>query len=262
VQLTRKRIGGSGFRGLLSTRQGALALALLCALAATVILIFALGRYRQSLSATTKQDTVLVATSLIQKGASGDVIAGQQQFKATPVLASQVSAGAISDSSFVHGKVAASDILPGQQLTAAEFTAAGGIGTQLAPAQRAMSLSLDAAHGLTNVVQTGDHVDIYGAFDVQNTPAVGLLVPDALVLQAPGGSGAPAGGNIVLAVSDSQAPQVAYAADNAKLWLVLRPGNAANPAAGLTTLDSILFGQHPNLSPSANLATNATGAHP
>ena len=187
MPMTRKKIAGPGFRGMLSTRQGALALAVLCALVATVILVFALGSYRKSVNTTVKQDTVLVATSLIPKGSSGDVIAAQQRFKPTPVLAGQVSAGALSDSTFVRGKVAVSDILPGQQLTAADFTATAvsGFAAKLAPSQRAISISLDPSHGLGGVVQAGDHVDVYGSYASSPTdhqPLIGLVAADALVL--------------------------------------------------------------------------------
>ena len=204
MPMTRKKIAGPGFRGLLSTRQGALALAVLCALAATVILVFALGSYRKSVNTTVKQDTVLVATSLIPKGSSGDVIAAQQRFKATPVLAAQVSAGALSDSSFVRGKVAVSDILPGQQLTAADFTATAvsGFVAKLAPSQRAISISVDPSHGLGGVVQAGDHVDVYGSYSNSPTdqrPLIALVAADALVLAVPGAAAGPA--STVLAVS-------------------------------------------------------------
>jgi pilus assembly protein CpaB len=260
VPMTRKRIAGSGFRGLLSTRQGALALAMLCALAATVILVFALGSYRKSVNTTVKQDTVLVATSLIQKGASGDVIAAQQQFKATPVLAGQVSVGALSDSTALRGRVAAADILPGQQLTAADFTTAGvsGFAAKLAPGQRAVSVSLDASHGLGGVVQAGDHVDVYGNYPLKG---VGLAVADALVLAAPGSAASTTSGNTVLAVSIDQAPRLAYTSDNAKIWLVLRPGNATRPDLNLTDLESILAGRNHNLS-AVPFTTYSTGAHP
>jgi Flp pilus assembly protein CpaB len=265
VPMTRKKIAGPGFRGLLSTRQGALALAMLCALAATVILVFALGSYRKSVNTTVKQDTVLVATSLIPKGSSGDVIAAQQRFKATPVLAAQVSVGALSDASLVAGKVAVKDILPGQQVTAADFsaTAESGYVAKLAPSQRAVSISLDSSHGLGGVVQAGDHVDVYGSYTAAPGTKTGaniaLVAADALVLAAPGAVGGPS--STVLAVSIDQASRVAFTSDNAKLWLLLRPDNATRPTLDLTDLESILAGRGHNLS-AVPLTTYSTGAQP
>ncbi|MBV9467219.1 MAG: hypothetical protein JO169_14010, partial [Solirubrobacterales bacterium] len=128
----------------------------------------------------------------------------------------------------------------GQQLTLADFGSAIGVAAQLAPDQRAISITLDEAHGDSDVVQTGDRVDVYGEVTVSGQPAVGLLVPGALVLKAAGGAPGASGGSIVLGVSSSQAPLVAYAADNAKVWLILRPANALSPKPGLTSLASVL----------------------
>lgn len=260
MQLTRKQVARPRLSGLLSTRQGALALALVCALIAGGILVFALGRYQQSVNHVAPQATVLTATGLIPKGASATVIATEHLYRPTPVLATQMAAGAITDASLLQGRVAVTQILPGQQLKTADFAAQGGVAAGLAPAQRAISVNLDEAHGLTGVVQGGDHVDVYGAFTSQNSPFVGLLVRAAVVLKAPGpaavGATPTSGGSVVLQVSDSAAPKIAYAAENGKVWLVLRASAAVGPPTGLTTLSSIL-GPNPNLP-----STSTTGAHP
>jgi hypothetical protein len=49
----------------------------------------------------------------------------------------------------------------------------------------------------------------------------------------------------LLAVNQNMAPQVAFAADNGKLWLVLRPGNGQNPTQPNTTIETILNGLPP-----------------
>jgi hypothetical protein len=45
---------------------------------------------------------------------------------------------------------------------------------------------------------------------------------------------------MVLAVSSADAAKVAFAADNGKVWILLRPLNALKPQTGITTLNSIL----------------------
>jgi Flp pilus assembly protein CpaB len=268
VRLSSGRPAAPSLRGLLSTRQGTLALALLSALIACVVIVVALSSYRHSANTTPQQETVLTATGLIHKGQSGSLIASGQLYKPLPTLANQVPANAVTDALFLQGKVAVSNILPGQQLTTADFAVATGVAAQLSPNERAVSVNLDAAHGLGGVLADGDHVDLYGAFTFQNTPIISLMVANALVLRAPGttapsnGNTAPSNGNTVLVVSDSQAPEVAYASDNGKLWLVLRPPNATNPAAGATTLNSILFGTHPSLKPTTSAVTGANGVTP
>jgi hypothetical protein len=87
---------------------------------------------------------------------------------------------------------------------------------------------------------------VYGSVSIEGKPVVGLLVPGALVLKpaigsATGsGASATASGDVVLVVTNNEVPLIAYAADNAKLWLILRPPNATNPQPGLTGLASFI----------------------
>ena len=71
--------------------------ALLCALLAIGVLVFAMTQYRHTLTANNQQSTVLVSTAEIQKGTSADVLASKSLYKVVPVLATQITPGAISD---------------------------------------------------------------------------------------------------------------------------------------------------------------------
>jgi Flp pilus assembly protein CpaB len=97
------------------------------------------------------------------------------------------------------------------------------------------------------VVHTGDRVDVYVGVNVQGAngagPEIRLLLPDILVLSAP----AAGGGNVVFAVNANDAAELAYAADNGRIWLVLRPGNAESATQTVATLQSLLVGQPPTL---------------
>jgi Flp pilus assembly protein CpaB len=228
------------------------ALAVGCALTAGIILLVALSQYRQSVSAANKDVSVLVSTGSIQKGTSGDLIAAERLYKPTSVLAKNLSTGALTNAAALHGEVAVQNILPGQQLTAADFAAStSGVVGQLTPGQRALSVALDSEHGLVGDVQPGDHVDVYGAFGGSGSSGasgivVKLLIPNALVLKTPstGSSvgGSTQSGTVVLAVNNSQVGTLAFAAENGKVWLALRPGRASNPSQALTTYNSVVFG--------------------
>jgi Flp pilus assembly protein CpaB len=254
MELTPKKPASPDLRGLLSSRQGTLAVATVCALIAAGIIVFAISRYRQNVNASTAQSTVLVAKGLIQKGTSGDAVAGGQLFTAENLLQKQVSTGAVADAAALRGKVAVRNILPGEQLTLGDFAAASGIATTLAPTQRAMSIAVDQAHGLIGVLQAGDHVDVYAGFDVSQgsgkpLPIMRLLIPNVAVLQAASSGGAIGGGtqtgNAILAVNATQAGKVAFAQENGKIWLVLRPGNAATTPPTFDDLGSELLGSTP-----------------
>jgi pilus assembly protein CpaB len=250
VEATRKRTGGADLKGLLATRHGTLLVALTATVVAAGILVLAINRYRQSVTTSNAQSTVLVANSLIEKGTSGTAIAASQLDTPTKIVEKHLSTGAISDTAMLTGKVAATNILPGQQLTTADFALASGLATQLAANQRAISVPLDTSHGLSGVVTPGDHVDVYAGFIAAGGPQIRLLVPNVLVLESAstGGGGLASnngGGNVVLAINDNQAAEIAYASDNGKIWLVLRPGNAQGATQTVANLQSILASQPP-----------------
>jgi Flp pilus assembly protein CpaB len=260
VELTGKNYPRSDWRKLLSTRRGAVLVAGVCALVAAGILLLAMNRYRQNVDTSGNQETVLVASGLIQKGTPGDAIASGQLFKPTSIAVKQVSAGAVADTAQLHGKVAAADIYPGQQLTAADFTANGGLAAQLAPNQRAMTVALDQAHGMVGQVHSGDHVDVYAGINSDSKsgrgePALRLLMTNVQVLQAGASSGGGLGASqnpsnsfsdVTLNVSDNQAGALAYASDNGKIWLALRPANAtAATSSSAITAQSLLLGSKP-----------------
>ncbi|HWF74420.1 MAG TPA: Flp pilus assembly protein CpaB [Solirubrobacteraceae bacterium] len=246
MKLKRKRLDGPSFGGLMATRQGAVTLAVICALAATGILVFALGKYRHAVSGATKQATVLVATSEIQKGSSATEIAAQKLYKVTPVLAGQVSPGAIVNAASLASKVAATNILPGQQLTASEFTIGpAGITAQLSPSERAVSVSVDAAHGAAGVLQAGDHVDVYGSFSGEaggTDNVVSLVTANAVVLKTPGGASGSSGPTVLLGVSKNISPKLMWVFDYGKVWLELRGANSSPPAPTVTGVYDVLAG--------------------
>ncbi len=95
MKLPQRRVSRPNLGGMMATRQGALVLALICALAATGVLMFALGRYKTSVKApVTPQTTVLVATKQIAKGTSAATIAAAGEYRAMPIVATQLAPGA------------------------------------------------------------------------------------------------------------------------------------------------------------------------
>jgi Flp pilus assembly protein CpaB len=249
VEVTGNQYARSDWRKLFSTRRGTLLVAAICALVAAVILIVAMQQYRHHVSAEGNQETVLVASGLIQKGTSGDAIAGGQLFRTRSVAVKQASTGAIADTAQLHGKVAAANIYPGQQLTAADFTGAAGLAGELAPNERAITIPLNTAHGMLGQLHDGDYVDVYvdlnNEVNGRSVPVQRLLMEDIEVLRAGSTSGGGAlsastqseVGNVTLRVPASQAGALAFAAESGKVWLVLRPANAApvNSPAAIST---------------------------
>jgi Flp pilus assembly protein CpaB len=243
---------------LLSTRGGTVALGGAAALMAAFLLLLYLNQYRSSVTADSEPVTVLVARTLIEKGMPGDVVGLNRLFQSDEAPKSQVKDGAITDPSTLRGRVAVEDIYPGQQLTVADFAGTtDAIGAKLAGKHRAIAVPLDAARGLVGRVEPGDRVDVLAGFNVlgnsaggQGRPVVKVMMQNALVLDAPAetaaGLAAAQTANVVLRVSRDQATEIAWAVDNGKIWLVLRPRAGAPPTKpGVATAESVLTGVKP-----------------
>jgi pilus assembly protein CpaB len=253
---TKTRPKGPSLRRALSTRRGTLAVAGVAALLAAAVLMVFLSRYRDSVDSAAAPTPVLVATSLIQKGTSGDVLAEKRQFESVTRAAEDVKDGGVADPAVLAGKVATTDIYPGQQITSSSFVASTGtVLPKLADDQRAIAVPVDEAHGLIGQVQTGDHVDVLASYASTNSATgqglgvVKTMLQDKLVLRAGAkpieGSdeGNAADKSIILRVSDREAVSLAHAADNGKVWVLLRPaGGAEQSRPQAATLGSILPG--------------------
>lgn len=229
---TRRRAGGNLTGAMFSTRRGAITTAVIAALLAAILLFAFVQSYKKGGSGSAGNTPVFVASGYIPAGTPVSVIASAQLLSRTTVPSNHVVVGAISDPSVLRGEVAAVSIYPGQQLTAADFTTkATGLASQLTGDQRAIAIPVDSAHGLTGYVQAGDHVDVLDDSGTGKSGAngVSVLADNVPVLIAPGssggglGGGGSSGGNIILEVSARQATQFAYAADNGKVWIILRP---------------------------------------
>jgi Flp pilus assembly protein CpaB len=173
--------------------------------------------------------------------------------KVTSAQQDTLEAGALSSAAALDGKVATRDIYPGEQITAADFGAdADPVRGKLSGTQRAIAVPLDAAHGLIGEVRAGDKVDVLAGFNSTSSttgrgrPQVRTLIQDVLVLKTPDGGKSTAGNStqdLTVRVTADQAAQLAFAADNGKVWFILRPPAGANvnrPSS--VTLDSLLAG--------------------
>jgi pilus assembly protein CpaB len=221
---------------LVSTRRGAAMVAAASAVLAAIVLLVFLDQYRRSLNADNEPVTALVAKSLIEKGSSGTVIAEKSIFQTARIKKSDLKDGAISDPANLRGMVATDDIYPGEQLVIGDFApSTGGVRDRIAGRERAISLPLDNAHGMIGDIQSGDHVDVYVVLNAAGSTGIGqnrsllkVLIQDTVVLRAPKKAKAGIGGptntdEVVVRATDSQAAKLAFASDNGKIWIVLRP---------------------------------------
>jgi Flp pilus assembly protein CpaB len=230
-------------QNLFSTRRGSILVGVGAAVIAGIVLFAYLHAYRNSVKSSAVPASVLVAKNLIKKGTPGDIIGSGGQYQVASVPKSQLQLGALTDPATLTGRVAATDIYPGQQLTAASFVFAtpGTLSTKLSGTDRAITINMDAQRGMIGLIGGGDRVDIFVGLNVDSGgPVIKLLLSNVLVLRAPyaGGNGA-----YTLRVPEAQAAQLAYASDNGHLWFVARPASGARvQLPGIVTARTLLLG--------------------
>jgi Flp pilus assembly protein CpaB len=254
MEVTERRPSGRSVGRLSSTRNGTILIAVVCAVVAGAILVVGLHQYRKSIESSSTPATVLVATRTIQQGTSGHEIAVGEYFKPSKILDKQVTTGAFADPAALHNEVAATNIYPGQQLAASDFVSTAALSTQLTAGERAVAVSVDDSRGLIPDLKAGEHVDVYASFSGGNSggrPFVRLLAADVTVLKPSESSNGGALGSkeltVVLAVNVHQSAELAYAVDNGKVWLALRPGVASPTGGEIVNEETILLG-HTKLS--------------
>lgn len=245
---------------LFSTRGGTLVLAGIAALIAAIAVFVYVNNARDSATSGGLAATVLVAKTTIPKGTPGEVVATQELFQVQSVRQSQLREGAIADPASLRGRVAAVDVLPNSQLTAADFTTSGvTLASRLAGQQRAITISLDTAHA--GPLEEGDKVDVYAGFQVQAVDASGRPVGSGqarpvlrLIMQSipvlatetdrrGSGSGS---ADVTLQTTARQASELAFAADNGAIWLTVRPPTGAGVSpANIVTTETLLLGVPP-----------------
>ena len=245
---------------LVSTRKGTLVAAIAIAMLAGASILLYLNSYRESLKAQGAMVTVLVAKQSIPKGTAGSVVASKDLYTVTTIRESQLLEGAMSDPATLRDKVALREVFEGAQLTATDFGAAGdSFAAQLTDRERIVSVPLDAAHGLIDGIEPGNRVDVYAGFNViplgpdgrpinggQARPMLRQIIANVPVVAVGDKGRGSSATNVSLIVDDVKAAKLAFASDNGKVWLALRPSAGAKSAKpGIVTIETMLLGVPP-----------------
>jgi Flp pilus assembly protein CpaB len=226
---------------LLTTRRGTIILGIVAAVLAAIALLVYLNQYRNSVNSGAQPVSVLVAKSLIQKGTPGNIVGSTALYEITKIPKKEVKTGAFVDPATLTGRVAAVDIYPGQQLTAADFVVANGaaLTQNLARDQRAVVVPLDSPAEVGAQIGAGDHVDVWVGLNAQaatgvTRPLVREVLQDMYVMGA-------TGGNVTIRATPREAGELIFASSNAKIWLTLRPVNGSKTTKPpLVTVNDLL----------------------
>jgi Flp pilus assembly protein CpaB len=207
--------------------------------------------------------TVFVAARDIPAGTDGGTVAGSGYLRKATVLRRNIVSGAISSPTQISTLAAAGLILAGEQVTVRQFHSAAqrGVLASISGNLRAMTLPGQPNQLLAGIAQDGDHVDVLANIKYTIRPsnssssaaggdisevASRVLLRNLLVLHAASNStsGGLSGGNttsVTLALTDSQAQKLFFAAQNGTWWLALRPvAKPADSPESAETIQSLL----------------------
>ena len=225
---------------LFTTRQGTVLLGVIAAVIAAIALLVYLNHYRNSVNAHSTV-SVLVATHYIAQGTTGEYVARSSMYTTAAIPKDQVKTGAFVDPATLTGKVALTNINPRDQITAADFgPAPAGLVGSLGPNDRAVVVSLGSPQTVGGQIGAGSHVDVWVTFSGQSSngsskPIVKLLYQDMYVMGL-------SGSNVTFRATPTQAGTLIYAANNAQLWLTLRPTNATKPKPPVISAGAVVGG--------------------
>jgi pilus assembly protein CpaB len=249
----------------LTSRLGALGVALLLALTAAVLVVAYQQNRDSRAQSATGQVTVLVATRTIPQFTPGSQVVDAKMFRTDKVSADALADGAITSPDTLKGLVARNDVYPGEQLTTNQFQHSDttSVAVKLQRDQRAIAFPVDPASGLIGQIQAGDHVDVVATFDVlpvgpnglpltgaQAIPLTRTIVSDALVLTPPqagatsgSSSDSAHGPSITLAIDTNEVNAVLFAQEKGSVWFALRPpGSSQDVGSGIVDVDAVLRG--------------------
>ena len=156
----------------------------------------------------------------------------------------------------LRDKVATRDIYQGSQLTASDFaTAYTDVAASLTKHQRIVTIPFDTVHGTLANLQSGDHVDVYAIFNLISVSANGAPVSGGvahtvlrMIMSNVDVDSIGKNGDLNFKVTDTQATKLAFASDNGKLWLALRPAAGAKTAPpSIVTAETLMLGVKPQI---------------
>ncbi len=223
------------------SKNWTLALGIGAALLAAILLVVYINRYRSSVNAENAATPVLVAKNLIPKGTSGTIIAKQELFQVASLPKDDLKVGAIADPAYLNGRVAATDVFPGQQITTADLsvTTAETVPTTLTGQRAGVSRSRStepAASSATRPRATTSTSTSRSSAEAGTCSRSSRPTSRSCARRRPGQSS-----TYVLKANAALAQKLAFASDNGTLWFLLRPVVGAKKTPPLTiTMQTLL----------------------
>ncbi len=152
----------------MSRRTIALVVAIVLAAVATVALISYVRGLEDKAFEGAETVEVFVASDIIPAGTAAEFASSKNLFQRQVIPRKVLADGAVSDLGQIAGKVAAVNIVKGEQIIAVRFVTPGQVkGVLPIPADRqAVSVEVAIPPGVAGFVQPGDHISILAQISV------------------------------------------------------------------------------------------------
>lgn len=232
---------------------GGVAAFLLAVIGAALLLSYVAGADRRALAGV-EAVSVLVVTEPIAKGTAGDRLTSSVKAKMLPAVA--LGPGAVDQLSQLTGKVATTDLVPGEQLLASRFadpaTLAGADKVKVPKGMQEISLALEPQRVVAGQLTTGSTVGLFVSLpkDVDRPAETRLLLNKVLVTRLQGNAASAASTGIssaatstavlvTLAVTAADAERVVFGAENGTVWLSAQPADAVETGSSLVNAENV-----------------------
>jgi pilus assembly protein CpaB len=211
---------------------------------------------------------VIVVDTRIPRGTPAAQLGSSVRTELLPATAAVP--GRVRSLTALAGKVATVDLMPGEQLLASRFSAAGNLrapGTVAVPSgDQEVSVLLDPQRTVGGRLAAGDKVGIYLSQTLSDgTVQTSAVLHHVLVTQVQGGvtSSAPSSGKdagtqktastgtptqglmVTLAVTAQQAEPVVFGMEHGSLWLSLEPADADTGKTTVLDQTNVYTEAHP-----------------
>jgi pilus assembly protein CpaB len=178
--------------------------------------------------------------------AARTVISGEMlEFKEMPV--EYVLPGTVVDVKDAAGKMAVTDIYPGELILSSKLVArsdvAAGLAAKVEKGRRAISIPVNNITALHGLINTGDRVDVlvtFNAPDEQKAPVTSTIIQNVPVLAVDGNLEGGGGSKqelqtVTIMVEPVEAQQIALAVQHGSIQLALRSPDDAEVVPVLTS---------------------------
>lgn len=210
---------------------GIIASVVLAAVGTALLVTYVRGA-ADSAAAPEETANVLVVSATIPKGMKAEDIGASVRLEQVPVKI--VTKDALASTGPLAGKVAAVDLLPGEQLVPSRFSAPNEV-QGVAPGMLQVTIAIDAVRAVGGQVRKGDTVAVTMSFeDPQTTHLVlhkvrvtDVRTADGAPLTTPASGPAPTGNLLVtMAVDGPSMERIVFGAEYGRIWLSWEPKEA------------------------------------